>query len=212
MLVDEKSKGERRPWLKATQFRRVYNHTEHTDRIITAAYQSPKFGAKKNASVKAMCATLGWPKYVCYRRAIVLGVAQPRRKAQAWSEDEMRIVEANAHLSVETIQKKLKRAGFARSRDAIGIRIKRFCGGVRSSRIGAGIMTASDVAVCLGIDRKTVGCWIERGILAAKRTGSGWNDHWEVTEKELKSFIRDNPERIVLAKVDRSWFIELLTR
>lgn len=196
------------PWLPPGK--KKYFHTEHTDRIIREAYQSPRFGRKKNAAIRQMVATLGWPKHVCYYRALALGVIQPRGRIEPWSEEETELLEQWSHCHPRIIAKKFKAAGYARTESAIALRVKRECGGIRQCRVDAGILSGGDIARLLGVSTNIVSDWAANGILKGKKVSEDRNGRWEIRESELRRFIFDNPSRVNLARVDKIWFLELM--
>jgi hypothetical protein len=58
--------------------------------------------------------------------------------------------------------------------------------------------------------------WIRRGILAAERRGTNrtqrqGGDIWWISDRAVRRFILRYPEEIDLARVEKIWFLDLLT-
>jgi hypothetical protein len=159
----------------------------------------------------ACAAAVGRPPWWVSQRARKLGLLSPRFKEPAWTEEELELAAANGHRSLAFIQRILARHGFKRSETAIQVRLKRLGPG---SRKDPDHFTASELARLMGVDPTTVGGWIRKGMLKARRRGTertdlqGGDMHW-VHRRDLRAFIRDNAAAVDLRKVDRFWFIDL---
>ena len=153
----------------------------------------------------------GWPRWKVGRRAQSLGLIATQAKQPDWSERELEILEQHAYKVPEMIQKHLKLNGFERS--VTGIVLKRKRMRFLSNLEG---QSATDLALCFGVDIKTVQRWILKGYLKAKkrgthRTESQGGDMWWIREKDIVNFIKEYLDVIDLRKVEKWWFVGLLT-
>lgn len=192
-----------------------YFHTEHTDRLIRECYASGRFGRRDAAAQRTLCARLGWPKTTIYRRAIALGVAQPRVKEPHWSPAEMALLEQHAHKTADVISRIMRRRGYQRTPTAIGIRRKRFLAGIQQARADAGLMSATAAAPLLGVDAKTISYWIKRGWLTAKRRGTDRSDaqggdEYEISERDIRDFVIHYTAHVPFQRADKYWLVDLL--
>jgi len=54
--------------------------------------------------------------------------------------------------------------------------------------------------------------WIEKGLLKASKKGTKReNDEWHIEDRHIRQFIVENVGIIDIRKVDKVWFVELLT-
>jgi hypothetical protein len=77
-------------------------------------------------------------------------------------------------------------------------------------------MSAHQTAECFGVDAKTVTRWISLGLLRADRRGTErvaeqGGDMWFIREKYLRRFVLENLNQVDLRKVDKYWFVDLIT-
>lgn len=184
--------------------KKKYFHTEATDAVVRAAYQSP--GNYKVKALTVAAKRLGWPRYAVKHRAIVLGVA--RTKEKPWSYDELRILDRWAHQHPERIHRKLKAAGFERTPAAIVLKRERLK--LLSCLDG---YSARQLGKLFGIDSHSVARWIERGYLKAERRGTErTHDTWFIRQGSVFRFALEHPNEYDLAKVDKLWFLDLITQ
>jgi hypothetical protein len=109
------------------------------------------------------------------------------------------------------IQRKLKAAGFARSVAAIQIKLNRER--IKSNLEG---YSACQLAGAMGIDAKKVLRWIKDGVLKAERRGTDrlpqqGGDTWWISDQGVRRFVLRFPEEIDLARVEKIWFLNLVT-
>lgn len=182
--------------------------TEDIDRRIVALYAGPY----RRGAVKALAAALGYPEWWVTLRASELGVARPSTRGPDWTEAELAIVRENQPFGLEVIARKLRAAGFARSRNAVALALRRR---LRMSPRPSDRYSGTELARLLGIDSKTVGYWVRQGLLDAERRGSGrlavqGGDMWWIRHEDLRQFVLEHPHRIDLRKIaDAEWFIAL---
>jgi hypothetical protein len=160
--------------------------------------------------VRAYAEKVGYPRWKISRYAIQQGWIATNPKMPAWSPKELHILEKCAHLSMETIQKKLKEAGFIRSVTAILLKRKRL--ELPSNLQG---QSATQVSKLFGIDIHGLVRWIDSGWLKAikrgtKRTSKQGGDTYYIKPEDIKEFIVSYVEEIDIRKVDKYWFVGLL--
>jgi len=160
-------------------------------------------------ALKAVGWKLGWPRGAICKRGAELGLA--RVKECVWSDSETQILERFGHLAPTGIQRKLADAGFARSIAAIQVKLNR-------DRIKQNLpgYSACRLAAALGIDVKKVLRWIQQGVLKAERRGTErlpqqGGDTWWISDQGVRRFVLRFPEEIDLARVEKIWFLNLVT-
>lgn len=135
-------------------------------------------------------------------------------KEPVWSRVELKLLEKYAHLSPVVIQQRFKAAGFHRTESAIFIMRKR-----RRSHKGARYYSANAVSKLLGVDsHKFDREWLLRfpdeltyELKGTGRTGLNQGDTKLFHIDTLRAFFSNHPEEIDLAKVDKIWFLWLIT-
>ena len=76
--------------------------------------------------------------------------------------------------------------------------------------------SANSLALAFGVDVHKVLTWIRRGLLAGSRRGTfrrpeQGGDTWWIPKNQVKRFIIRCPEEIDLARVEKFWFLDLIT-
>lgn len=163
-----------------------------------------------NGEVRDLARAIGLPRWKLTRYAISQGWLAKQRKEPNWTEAELRILEKAAHLSLPVIQRRLKKAGFARSSTGILLKRKRM-----RYLLNLKGQTATSTAECFGVDTKCVTLWIKKGWLKAGRRGTArtvpqGGDMWFIKEKAIREFIVSYVEVIDFRKVDKFWLVDLL--
>jgi hypothetical protein len=138
-----------------------------------------------------------------------MGIAQT--KELPWSEAEVAILERWGHLTDIGIQTKLAKAAFHRSLTAIHLKVTRLR--IKKNLDG---YSATGLSKAFGVDGHTVIRWINRGLLKAERRGSTrvdaqHGDTYWITNNEVKQFIQAYPNEVDLGKVEKFWFLDLVT-
>lgn len=151
------------------------------------------------------------PRWKITRYAIEKGWTAKQRKEPDWTEKELKLLERSAHHDPEVIRRNLKKAGFTRSITGISLKRKR----MRFLQNLPG-QSAQMLAMCLGEDVHFVLRHIKANRLKAtrrklNRTPQQGGNTYLIRDKDVKQFIVDYPEYIDLRKVDKFWFISLLT-
>jgi hypothetical protein len=194
-------------YLNSTIHKWKYRPTELEDALIRDAYVRLRMGDRE--AVKVVGRKIGWPRGAVCKRGAELGLA--RVKEQVWSQHELRMLEQCGHLAPTGIQRKLKAAGFARSVAAIQIKLNRER--IKSNLEG---YSACQLAGAMGIDAKKVLRWIKDGVLKAERRGTDrlpqqGGDTWWISDQGVRRFVLRFPEEIDLARVEKIWFLNLVT-
>jgi hypothetical protein len=161
------------------------------------------------SALKQVGRRLGWTGSAVCKRGAELGLA--RVKESTWSEQELDILERFGYLAPSGIQRKLLEAGFARSVAAIQVKINR-------SRIKSNLegYSACQLADALGVDVRKVLRWIQQRVLRAERRGTRrtpeqGGDTWWISDRGVRRFVLRYPEEIDLARVEKIWFLNLLS-
>ena len=191
-----------------------YKFTTEVDAKICAAYAG-SIGMSRLPALQVLSREIGVPSWAIRRRALALGasVAQlfPKgRKPCAWSDEEKRIVTESAALSLEIIGGKLRKAGYARSKNAIKVFIARSIG--RKPKIG---YSATALAARLGVDSHSVTRWIRQKLLKAQAAGTvrkpqQGGDAYLVSPADAREFCIRYVALLDFRKVDKFWLVELL--
>jgi hypothetical protein len=76
--------------------------------------------------------------------------------------------------------------------------------------------SACSLASAFGVDVHKVCRWIQRGLLQAKprgtaRTDKQGGDTWWIPMAAVRHFVMRAPEEIDLARVEKFWFLDLVT-
>ena len=188
--------------------RRKYEFTPGMDDLVRAAYQQLRVHSDRKA-IRNCARRLGVPRWVVLRRGRELGLA--RTKETPWSEMEVDLLERWGHLTDAVIQRKLAAAGYSRSINGIHLKLKRLR--IRQNLDG---YSAYSLAEAFGVDSHKIGSWIRRNILRAARRGTdrkesqGGDSYW-ITHKAVRDFVLRYPDEIELAKVEKFWFLDLVS-
>lgn len=164
-----------------------------------------------SGAVREFADKVGLPRWKVTRYAIDRGWIPKQPRDPVWSAEELAIMERNAHHCPAVIRLKLKAAGFSRTTAGIVLKRKR----MRMLQNIEG-MSANQLALCLGEDIHFVLRAIRHGLLKAQRrqterTPQQGGDTFLIREKHSRDFILDNLNMIDLRKVDKYWFVDLLT-
>ena len=188
--------------------KRKYEFTSEMDDLVRACYH--QFRAYSNRKAITNCARkLEMPRWAVVRRGRDLGLA--RSKERLWSEGEVGLLERWGQLTDAVIQRKLKAAGYSRSLNGIHLKLKRLR--IRQNLDG---YSAYSLAEAFGVDWHKVGSWIRRNMLRATRRGTdrtqaqGGDTYW-ITHPAVRDFVLRYPDEIDLAKVEKLWFLDLVT-
>jgi len=184
-----------------------YFITPEAHELIKKVYQT----SSGNGEVKALAKYLKLPRWKVSRYAIQQGWIARQKKEPPWSEDELTILERNAHLSPEVLQLRLKQRGYSRTTTGIVLKRKRLR--LLSSLDG---QSACSLAECLGVDVHVITRAINDGRLKAQRRGMArkavqGGDIYYIRDKQVRDYIINNVHEIDIRKVDKLWFVDVLT-
>jgi hypothetical protein len=158
---------------------------------------------------------IGWPKHAVCLRALAIGAYRAEPREPRWTAEEIAVVEQYAWMGEKRIQMKLQAICGTR-RTPMAIHLKRQRLGLRSGDTGG--YSAYRLAGLMGIDPKKVSHqWIKFGWLKAERRGQDrtaaqGGDAWYIRHESVYRFVLEHPEEIDLGRVDRLWFLDLVTR
>jgi len=206
------AEGLRAPKGKKGAERQQWTSSPQIDAIITRAYQ----GTPSKGGIKTLARTAARPLWWISKRAAKLGLSQPRFREPAWTEPEIEFISANAHKDPNGLSRMLKYRGFTRTATAISVKLKRL-GSPTGKCADLDHYTANQLAGLFGIDRKGIGAWISKGWLKADRRGTarvaeqGGDEYW-IHRRDVKKFVVENAAAVDVRKVEKFWFIELLTQ
>lgn len=182
--------------------------TPQMDAQITETYRT----ATGDNQVNELAKKFGYPRWAVSHRARDIGAYEMRIKEPNWSDEELRVLKNNAHLTPERIRLALKMAGFNRS--ITGVLLKRKRLGMLQNLPG---QSATSLAKCFGGDAKMITGWIENGWLKAEKRGTDrtekqGGDMYYILTSDVRAFIIENIGVIDIRKVDKFWLIEILTK
>jgi len=148
------------------------------------------------------------PRWAIYQRALKIGAVTSSHQKRQWKEEETNNLEKYSRYEPQTIKKKLKKEGYERSMASIVLKRKRmrFLSNLKG-------MSACLCAKFLGVDLHWLLNHINTGSLKAeviRRDREGKSNYF-IHEKDLRRFIITNPDRIDIRKVEKYYFIELVT-
>lgn len=185
--------------------RKRYPHDPAIDEQIRALHA----GAVGRGDITAMARRIGRPVWWVSKRAREMGLKTPRFRELPWSDEELQILEDNAHVTPETVRKRLAANGYTRSGTAIVVKRKRLGIEVRQARQDAGVYCANQLAELMGLDRKTPVRWHHvEGLPAREVDGT-----LRIKAKQLRDWITDHPYHIDLRKIPAAnypWFFDLM--
>ncbi len=193
-----------------------WQFTEEIDNKLREIYSRPaaRFAGnnfrEKGKGVKAYAAELGWPHHVLVHRASQLGIA--RVKEKPWTNEELAALREWAHFSPAQIWMRFKRRGFKRTEASIACMRKKS----QAFKI-APWYSATSLALLMGVDAHMVtNNWLPKGLKFIWK-GSKRRAQWQggdvrlFHQKEIRRFFIEHPEEIDLLKVDKYWFLEMIT-
>jgi hypothetical protein len=155
------------------------------------------------------------PLWWIWRRAAKLGMVVSRTHP-LWTEAEIALLHATAHLTASHVTRLFRARGFNRTEAAIELRR-------RDERVAPsdnGFYSAAALGALLGCSDHLVSTWCRREGLRAQRRGIAGadthaRDHYLIADRDFRAWLLANPERLDLRKVPRAshaWLIELLGR
>lgn len=193
-----------------------WKFTDEIDNKLREIYSRPaaRFAGnnfrEKGKGVKAYATELGWPHHVLVHRASQLGIA--RIKEKPWTTEERSLLSELAHFSPTRIWKTFKERGFKRTEASIACMRKK-----SQAFKTAPWYSATSLALLIGVEAHMVtNNWIPKGLKFIWK-GSKRRAQWQggdvrlFHQKEIRRFFIEHPEEIDLLKVDKYWFLEMIT-
>lgn len=187
---------------------RKYHSSSAIDGVIREAYERFRKQCDRGA-LRLAAQRIGWPGYAVKHRGRHLGLA--RAKEPVWSTRELKVLAKWGWMGDERIALRLRAAGFARSATAVHLKRKR----MRICQNGDWY-SACGLAEAMGVDSHKVMRWIGAGLLEAERRGSArtelqGGDTWLILRGAVKRFLLRCPDEYDLGKVEKFWFLDLIT-
>lgn len=182
--------------------------TEEQDQIIREAWP---LIYRRELNVPTLAARLSVPHNQLRCRAMRLGVVPLKGPSRPWTDDEVEYMRSIAHLGVQAIQKNMKRKGWWRTLNAIGLKLSREEQRTRGENTD--VYSGEGLARLIGVSSSTVHRWIRLGLLKAKRrNGTGIaSDKYDINPRHVAQFIRDHTAHVDISRADRFWLVDLLT-
>jgi hypothetical protein len=182
--------------------------TPENDALIRDAYARSRLHNDRGA-ITRLAARLGRRVWTVRRRGAQLGLA--RVKERPWSEAELAIIEHYAWQSDRSIVRRLRAAGFSRTEAAVHLKIQR-----EKLKEGVDGYSQRQLAEALGASPHTLRLWARQGWLrgtrrGTERTDSQGADMLYFSRAVVRSFVMKHPDEIDLWKVEKFWFLDLLT-
>mgnify|MGYP001105993405 CR=1 FL=1 len=165
-----------------------------------------------NGQVAALARSVGLPRWKVTRYAMRQGwIAKSREGYPEWTETEEAQLQKLSRYTPAVIQRKMKEKGYHRTEAAIVLKMKRL--NMRQNLEGH---SARDVARCLGVDDHFVTRAVKAGRLRATRRGTARNgrqggDQYWIRDEAVREYILNHLWEIDLRKVDKYWFVDLIT-
>jgi hypothetical protein len=185
--------------------------TEQADRIIRDGYIK-----KERNRLGRVASMLRIPKSTIQKRAVTLGLTTPGGNRLAWVEEEVAILELNAHFSIETITRKLQAKGFSRSASSVRNKLFKLNLNKRDEMFAQGIYTTKSLALCIGHSPQTILRWIKNGLLDATpagtdRVGGQHGDYWLIKNKAVRKLLIEHTAYVDFTKIEKYWLVDVLT-
>ena len=188
--------------------RRKYHWTPERDGQLRRVYSGGRFN---QGVLKRLAQQWRVPDWVPGYRARQLGLARIREsEGVRWRDEELAILERGAHLTSRAISRRLRGGGFRRSENAV--QVKRLELRLRERRG----YSAHELGQLMGVTAGMICDWIRRGMLEAKprldHNGAGNGEHpWLIRPGAVKRLVRDHTSLLRLGRVDKYWFVDLMT-
>lgn len=184
--------------------------TPEIDELIQKAWRE---GHGKGAA-QFVAHRTGWPDWAVKGRALAIGAFRREKKEPNWSPEEIAVLEKFIWMGEKRLQLKLRSiCGTRRTCTGIHLKKKRL-----KLRVGdSSGYSVNQLAQLIGSDPRGISRrWIGLGWLKAQRRGSErteqqGGDTWYVEHKAVYQFVIQHPEEIDLGRVDKMWFLNLMT-
>jgi hypothetical protein len=189
--------------------------TPEVEKRLREIYSSGAKGGKQGGlpTLKGYACELGVPRFVLSKHASKMGIVPT--KEPPWSREELELLGKVGYLSPDAIQQRFKRRGFKRTLVAIRLMRRR-----RQVHKGSPYFSANAMAVLFGIDAHKVDReWLAKYpdklkfVLKGTRKGGRQRGDTKLFHvNTIREFVYSHPEEIDLHKVDKVWFLWLVTK
>ena len=186
----------------------------HDDRIRR------EYAEYSRGCIRRMAEEWGVTQGAIRLRAIRIGAPVPRRatadRPDWWSRKEDKIILSTVHKGIPAILDALRKAGYSRSNRAVSshlhvLRLRGDLERLNDMLEDRDEYTPDQIAVALGMGRRTVNQWIERGWLPSRTCGNaGTRQRKAVRRKDLRKFLIENVSHWNLQGADKYWLVDLL--
>jgi hypothetical protein len=170
---------------------RKYDWTPERDEMIRSQYA--------HLGAKGLGAKFGYPAWQVQRRAAELGAGRVS-KARPWTPEEVAFLEEYAGVrATESLARHLRRSLCSVAMKMADLKLSR---AVREGH------NSATLAACFGVSAMTVSAWVNKGLFG--KVEKGPRGRFMITDAQILAFVRDNPRAFQLARVDQTWFLDLL--
>ncbi len=175
-----------------------YTWTAERDQVLRDRYDGTIKGRAAEIAV-----VLGWPTWAIKRRAAELGLTYHVDPKPWTKEEEAFLLEHAGSRLLPWIARKLQRSVTS---------VKMKCRHLDLSHRYRKGYTLRELALCFGCDHHVIERWVRENKLQIRRRGTERErDAWHVTDADLLRFISEHPMAFQLRRVDRFWFMDLVT-
>lgn len=167
-----------------------------------------RYDSLPGRALQSLCEDLPFPRHAIKAQARALGLGRKLGTAyRPWTEQEVDYL--HAHLATSPMSELALK--LRRTKQAVQLKIKKL--GITKSSDG---YTLRQLEPLLGMDAHKTRRMISTGLLKAarkhtERLAIQGGDAYHVTDAALKAFVIRHPEQVDLRRVDRDWFLDLLT-
>jgi DNA-directed RNA polymerase specialized sigma24 family protein len=189
--------------------RTKYQASPEIDQIIQFAYER-FWGANDRQALNRAARRIEWPGWKVKRRGQELGLARTSENTP-WKPEEERILRSNGQHSADYVVRALKIQGFCRSRTAVHLKMRRER--IKQTLDG---YSSRQLAEAFGVDSHKIMRWISAGLLKADRREQNrvpiqGGCFWWITHTSVRNFVFRCPHEIDLRKVEKWWFLDIIT-
>lgn len=183
--------------------------TPEMDGVIRAEW--PRVRMRSNGLTCARLAKrLGVTRLQLIDRAARIGASARYIRQPSWTEEEDELLHQYRHLSLDTIRKKMREAGYQRTVSAISARAS-----LMNCRLSdcTEAYSGNQLAKLLGTSTKKVTGWITRGELAATPrtdTADGVTDRWLIERQAVRKLLIEHTAVVDISRADKFWLVDLL--
>jgi hypothetical protein len=191
---------------------KIYIPTAQIDEIIRENFSNKHARGVNTRTVSAINALGGirWSESAVSRRALELGLSHPAHDAE-WTmqEDEVVLQSLRNCRTIRSIQRKLNTL-FPNRRHTESAIVTRMS--YLQARKDADSYNQGELASLLGVSTVLVARWTGLRHLNGKRALTGNADSiWYYKKPDVRKFVLAHPDYVDLSRVNKTWFIDLLS-